>query len=43
MAKPEKSPEKKPTEIQSIARNKRARFDYHIMETWEAGIVLTGT
>ena len=42
MAKPEKSPEKK-TEIKSIARNKRARFDYHIIETWEAGLVLTGT
>ena len=31
------------TEIQSIARNKRARHDYHILDTWEAGIVLTGT
>ncbi|MGH7664711.1 MAG: SsrA-binding protein SmpB [Gemmatimonadaceae bacterium] len=28
---------------QSIARNKRARHDYHILETWEAGLVLTGT
>ena len=27
----------------TIARNRRARFDYHILETWEAGIVLTGT
>jgi SsrA-binding protein len=26
-----------------IARNKRARFDYEILETWEAGIVLHGT
>ena len=26
-----------------IARNKRARHDYHIIESWEAGIVLTGT
>lgn len=26
-----------------IARHKRARFDYHILETWEAGLVLTGT
>ncbi|MGH9886996.1 MAG: SsrA-binding protein SmpB [bacterium] len=42
MAKPEKSPEKK-NDIQSIARNKRARHDYHILETWEAGLVLTGT
>ena len=30
-------------EIHSIARNKRARYDYHILETWEAGIALTGT
>jgi SsrA-binding protein len=37
MADPQKD------EIQTIARNRRARFDYHIMETWEAGIVLTGT
>jgi SsrA-binding protein len=26
-----------------IARNKRARHDYEILETWEAGLVLTGT
>lgn len=26
-----------------IARNKRARHDYHVIETWEAGLVLTGT
>ncbi|HXG20771.1 MAG TPA: SsrA-binding protein SmpB [Methylomirabilota bacterium] len=26
----------------SIAVNRRARFDYHIEETYEAGIVLTG-
>ena len=25
-----------------IALNKRARFDYHILETFEAGLVLTG-
>src|ERR687885_2176689 len=30
-------------EIKSIARNKRARHDYHILDTWEAGIVLTGS
>ncbi len=30
-------------ETHSIARNKRARHDYHIIETWEAGLVLTGT
>jgi SsrA-binding protein len=29
--------------IEPIARNKRARYDYQILETWEAGIVLTGT
>ncbi|MFI5245926.1 MAG: SsrA-binding protein SmpB [Gemmatimonadales bacterium] len=29
--------------IQSSARNRRARFDYEILETWEAGIALTGT
>ena len=28
---------------QRIASNKRARHDYHIDATWEAGIVLTGT
>lgn len=27
----------------SIARNPRATHDYHILETWEAGIALTGT
>jgi SsrA-binding protein len=28
---------------QVIARNKRARHDYHVMDTWEAGLVLTGS
>ena len=27
----------------SIARNPRAKHDYHFLETWEAGLVLTGT
>ena len=27
----------------SIARNPRATHDYHILETWEAGLMLTGT
>ncbi|MEK6687018.1 MAG: SsrA-binding protein SmpB, partial [Gemmatimonadota bacterium] len=27
----------------SIARNPKATHDYHILETWEAGVVLTGT
>ena len=26
-----------------MARNKRARFDYHLLDTFEAGLVLTGT
>ena len=42
MAKPQKASGTTP-EIKSIARNKRARYDYHIIETWEAGLVLTGT
>jgi SsrA-binding protein len=43
MAKPATTPEPTKNEIQSIARNKRARFDYEILDTWEAGLVLTGT
>ena len=26
-----------------LARNPKARHDYHIVETWEAGLVLTGS
>ena len=26
-----------------VARNPKARHDYHILDTWEAGLVLTGT
>ena len=26
-----------------VARNPRASYDYHILDTWEAGVVLTGT
>ena len=29
--------------IVTVARNKRARLDYEIFETWEAGLVLAGT
>ena len=29
--------------IEVIARNKRARFDYEILDNWEAGLMLTGT
>ncbi len=28
---------------QSVARNPKATHDYHILETWETGIVLSGT
>ena len=35
--------EDKENAIESIAKNRRARFDYEILETWEAGIALTGT
>ncbi len=35
---------KKPTESEPVlARNRAALHDYHIVESWEAGIVLTGT
>jgi SsrA-binding protein len=27
----------------SVARNPRATYDYHVLETWETGIVLSGT
>lgn len=32
-----------PEERTSIARNRRARHDYEIMDSWEAGIVLVGS
>ena len=32
-----------PEDVTSIARNKRARHDYEIMDTWEAGLVLLGS
>jgi SsrA-binding protein len=38
MSQPDKS-----DEPVIVARNKRARHDYHIIQTWEAGLVLTGT
>ncbi len=28
---------------QVVARNRKARHDYHILETWEAGLILTGS
>jgi SsrA-binding protein len=38
MSKPVENPE-----IESIAKNRRARHDYAIIDTWEAGLVLTGS
>jgi SsrA-binding protein len=38
MSKPDENPE-----IESIAKNRRARHDYAIIDTWEAGLVLTGS
>ncbi len=40
---------KKPTKARNdpykkvVARNKRARHDYHLGESWEAGVMLTGS
>ncbi|HEX6631089.1 MAG TPA: SsrA-binding protein SmpB [Gemmatimonadaceae bacterium] len=39
MAKPDEPAD----ERESIARNRRARHEYHILDTYEAGLVLTGT
>ena len=39
MSKPTDSTSRDPV----VARNPKARHDYHILETWEAGLVLTGT
>lgn len=33
----------KPVGIKQIAENRRARYDYELLERFEAGIVLTGT
>jgi SsrA-binding protein len=38
MPKPDENPE-----LQSIAKNRRARHDYSILDTCEAGLVLTGS
>ena len=41
------TPGRRPSEAEdgkvSVARNPKATHDYHILETWEAGLVLTGT
>ena len=41
MAEPAKEKEK--TTDRPIAENRKARHDYHILETWEAGVALLGT
>ena len=33
----------RPNEVKLIVENRRARHDYHLLERFEAGIVLTGT
>lgn len=40
MERRERAP--KSTAKKSVARNKKALHEYHIVETWEAGIVLAG-
>lgn len=38
------TPARSPAEDkQYVARNPRASYDYHILDTWEAGVVLTGS
>jgi len=37
------SPEEAPDARISVARNPRATHDYEVLDTWEAGVVLTGT
>jgi SsrA-binding protein len=29
--------------VQTIVRNRKARYEYEVLETWEAGLVLQGT
>ncbi len=43
MPKPPQPPTRERDAVRSIARHRRARFDYEILEQWEAGIALTGT
>lgn len=31
------------TSVKSVAQNRRARFEYLLLDTWEAGLMLTGT
>jgi SsrA-binding protein len=39
----EKTAPDDPKDRISVARNPRASYDYHLLERWETGIVLTGT
>jgi SsrA-binding protein len=39
----EPAKEKEKTTDRPIAENRKARHDYHILETWEAGVALLGT
>src|SRR6185436_12782669 len=43
MAKPVSQPKEKGPVVRELASNRRARHDYHILETFEAGLRLTGT
>lgn len=36
-------PPEKPGDVKAVSRNKRARFEFHILDTVEAGLVLTGS
>lgn len=42
MAKAAKRPEKPDTRNRTVAQNRRARYDYDILDTYEAGLVLVG-
>ena len=43
MAKDRPSSTKKPDAIKIVCENRKARFDYHLQERFEAGLVLTGS
>ena len=45
MARKKKSPKPSSTEegIKIVVQNRKARYDYHALDTWEAGIALLGT
>ncbi|MFN8574579.1 MAG: SsrA-binding protein SmpB [Gemmatimonadaceae bacterium] len=38
-----KAADAEPADKQVVARNRSARHEYHILDTWEAGLVLSGT